>query len=229
MPADHIILLNNEGTDPTGSNPNDMIDGSATSESITSVINSLAAQLDADDQLLIWVTGQGYGYEGIKTPFYCYLAGRASIDPEDEQDDLERDFKLRSFSAFWNGEVRNMGLNVLLPSSDYDVVHQATILYRANYVSRFDNLDFEQGGVRSDSDVYIERLVDYAFGDTNRDGWIDANAGERFDYDGDGIPPYDRNTDSYDEDDWGKLDTYDDNYNYLSTMVPGNNVNSELN
>lgn len=94
-------------------------------------------------------------------------------------------------------------------------------MYRNKYVSAFTNVYFENGGIKSDADVYIERLVDYLLGDTDRDGFIETSQGEVFDYDGDGTPPYEHATGIFDEDDWGDLDYYEDNYNNIRTPFPG--------
>ena len=133
------------------------------------------------------------------------------MDPGDEEDFLESDFKLRSI--FTGGDYRcNHGMNVWkVRRKTYSGgrIHY----YRNKYVSRFDNLYIEEeGGTVSDNDIYVERLTDYALGDTDRDGYIEEGEGEVFDYDGDGNDPYDPDTGEFDEDDWGQIDKLDDDY-----------------
>jgi hypothetical protein len=69
--------------------------------------------------------------------------------------------------------------------------------------------------------VYIERLIDYLLGDTDRDGYVETAQGEVFDYDGDGTPPYDPATGAFDEDDWGDLDEYEDDFHRINSGYPG--------
>jgi hypothetical protein len=63
-------------------------------------------------------------------------------------------------------------------------------------------------------------------GDTNKDGIIDS--GEKTDYDGDGIPPYNNSTGVFDEDDWGRVDIIEDNYNVLYSQVPSSSGQSYI-
>jgi hypothetical protein len=96
-----------------------------------------------------------------------------------------------------------------------------TEFYRNKFVSTLDNVYIEDPNTTvSDNDVYIERLVDYALGDTNRDGYIDTGTGEVLDYDGDGRQPYNPSTGEFDEDDWGAVDKLEDNYNNAPCMLP---------
>jgi len=220
-PSD-IYLLNSNGTDPSGGNPNWMIDYSAISANLQKVFNELATRADADDQVLIWITGHGYGYNGPLSQggqYYGYCSGRISVDPGDEPDFLESNFKLRSF--FTGGDYRcNHGLGVWKVRKQYSSGSR-TEYYRNKFVSTLESVYIESLGTTvSDNDIYIERLVDYALGDTNRDGYIDTGAGEVFDFDGDGRQPYNPVTGEFDEDDWGAVDKLEDNYNNAPCTLP---------
>ena len=216
-----IYLLNYDGTSPAGDNPGGMIDYPATLESLQTVVSNLATLADADDEIFVCLTDHGRGYSGPLSEggrYLGYLDGRASVDPGDEPDFPESDFKLRSLMT--GGDyLCNHGLNV------WKVMRSGsggrTALYRNKYVSHFENIYIETlGKAVSDSDVLIERFIDYARGDFNRDGFIDTSLGEVFDYDGDGVPPYDPVTGLFDEDDWGEIDVLEDDFNRLNTQMP---------
>jgi len=220
-PAD-VYLLNSNGTDPAGGNPGWMIDYSAVYANIQKVFNELATRVDGDDEVFIWITGHGYGYEGLLSEggqYLGYCSGRISVDPGDEPDFPESEFKLRSL--FTGGDYRcNHGLGVWKVRQKY-ASGSKTEYYRNKFVSTLDNVYIESLGTTvSDNDVYIERLVDYALGDTNRDGYIDTSTGEVYDYDGDGRQPYNHSTGQFDEDDWGAVDKLEDNYNNAPCMLP---------
>jgi PKD repeat protein len=220
-PSD-IYLLNSNGTDPGGGNPGGMIDYSAISANLQKVFNELASRVDADDEVFIWITGHGYGYNGPLSQggqYYGYCSGRISVDPGDEPDFLESNFKLRSL--FTGGDYRcNHGMNVWKVRKQYSSGSK-TEFYRNKFVSTLDSVYIESLGTTvSDNDIYIERLVDYALGDTNRDGYIDTSAGEVYDFDGDGRQPYNPSTGEFDEDDWGAVDKLEDNYNNAPCMLP---------
>jgi hypothetical protein len=219
-----IYLLNHNGTNPSGVNPDGMIDYPATWANIDLVFNELSGLVDDDDFLLVWVTDHGNGYYGDpEDKYYGYLGSSASVDLGDEQDYLESEFKLRSFctAGSYATPTCNHGMDVF---KVYYTRTSSTLyrMYRNKFVSSFTDLTFEQDGVQSDNDVYIEKLVDYLLGDTDRDGNIELGQGEVFDYDGDGIPPYDPDTGVFDEDDWGDLDYYTDDVTGINTAVPGN-------
>jgi PKD repeat protein len=220
LPAD-IYLLSGDGKDPNGGNPNGMIDRPATFADIQQVFSELAGRVDADDELFLWITGHGYGYSGLRSEggrYVGYLDGRASVDPGDEPDFTESCFRLRSLVT--GGDYAcNHGLNVWKVMRR-DSADGKTQFYRNKYVSQLDHVYIEGLGVVSDDDVFIEYLKDYALGDTNRDGYIDTAAGEVFDFDGDGVPPYDPVTEQFDEDDWGPIDAMTDNFNSINTQVP---------
>jgi PKD repeat protein len=220
-PSD-VYLLNSKGTNPSGLNPDGMIDYSAVYADIQKVFNELAYRVDADDQVFIWITGHGYGYNGPLSEggqYLGYCSGRISVDPGDEPDYLESEFKLRSL--FTGGDYRcNHGLGVWKVRQKYTSGGK-TEFYRNKFVSTLDNVYIEDPNTTvSDSDIYIERLVDYALGDTNRDGYIDTSAGEVYDFDGDGSQPYNSVTGEFDEDDWGAVDKLEDNYNNAPCTLP---------
>jgi hypothetical protein len=221
FPPAHIYLFNHDGTNPDGANPDNMIDYPAKLSNIDTVFNQLSAIIDGDDELFGWVTDHGRGYSGPEMgEVYGYLDGFASVDPGDEQDYIESDFKLRSFCTYGD-YFSNHGMNEFKVYRSYYSSQDAYRMYRNKFVSTFTDLYFESSGIQSDDDIYIERLVDYLLGDTDRDGYIETDQGEVFDYDGDGNPPYDHATGTFDEDDWGDLDYYDDDVTHLNTLVPG--------
>ena len=220
FPASDIYLLNHNGTDPEGGNPGGMIDYSATYANLQTVFSELAAGADADDEVFLWITDHGQGYSGPQDQggqYLGYCTGRISVDPGDEPDFLESDFPLRSLyigGDYWC----NHGLDVWKVRRKYS---NPTNFYRNMYVSSLDNVYIEEAGTTvSDGDVFIERLVDFALGDTNRDGYIDTTSGEVFDFDGDGNQPYDPSTGQFDEDDWGTIDEWTDDYNDTNGWVP---------
>jgi hypothetical protein len=216
-----VYLLNHNGTDPDGGNPDNMIDYSATYANLQTVFNELSSRVDEDDEVFIWITDHGRGYSGPTYEHYGYLDGRASVDPGDEQDYPESEFKLRSMCTYGDYYC-NHGLNVWKVCKRY-YSGRGYNFYRNKYVSRLHNVYIEnEGGKVSDNDIYIERLVDYALGDANQDGYINTAEGEVFDYDGDGNPPYDHATGEFDEDDWGEIDKLEDNHNNINSGVPVN-------
>jgi hypothetical protein len=215
-----IYLFNYNGTDPSGANPGNMIDYPAQMTFIDNVFNGLGSIMDNDDELFVWITGHGRGYNGTESEYYGYLDGNASIDQGDEQDYLESEFKLRSLYTGGN-YASNHGMDVWKVFYKYYASGNYRI-WRHKYVSYFTSVYFEnKNKERSDSDVFIEKLVDYLEGDYNRNGIIETNAGEVYDYDGDGVPPYEPSNDSFDEDDWGSIDYYDDDVTHINTQVPG--------
>ena len=217
--ANDIYLLNHNGTDPTGGNPDGMIDYSATYTNLQTVFNELASRVDEDDEVFIWITDHGRGYSGPTYEYYGYLDGRASVDPGDEQDYPESEFKLRSICTYGDYYC-NHGLDVWKVCKRY-YSGRGYNFYRNNFVSKFRKVYIEsEGGKVSDDDIYIERLVDYALGDANQDGYINTDIGEVFDYDGDGNPPYDHATGEFDEDDWGRIDKLEDDHNHTNSGVP---------
>ena len=223
IPPNHIYLFNHDGTDPDGTNPDGMIDYPATLSNIDAVFTDLSTIIDDDDELFVWVTDHGRGYCGPRLQSYGYLAGDASVDPGDEPDYLESDFKLRSLCTYgdYAEPYYNHGMNELKVCRRYLSSQGAYEMYRNMFVSTFTDVYFESSGIQSDDDIYIERLVDYLSGDTDRDGYVETAEGEVFDYDGDGNPPYDHATGIFDEDDWGDWDHYVDNFNHINSGCPG--------
>ncbi|MBN2271114.1 MAG: hypothetical protein JXN61_10900, partial [Sedimentisphaerales bacterium] len=124
-------------------------------------------------------------------------------------------------SLFTGGDYRrNHGMNVWAVRRQYNST-KGTEYYRNKFVSYLDDVYVEQsGGSVSDDDIYIERLVDYLLGDTDRNGYVDTTAGETFDFDGDGRQPYNNTTGEFDEDDWGPIDKMEDNYNNIPCVLP---------
>lgn len=223
FPPERIYLFNHVGTNPDGINPGNMIDYPATLSNIDTVFTDLAMIIDGDDELFVWVTDHGRGYTGPQRQSYGYLDGFVSVDPGDEQDYLERDFKLRSLCTYgdYAYPYYNHGMNELKAYRRYSSSYGAYGMYRNKFVSTFTDIYFERFGIRSDNDIYIERLVDYLLGDIDRDGYVETAQGEVFDYDGDGNPPYDHTTGIFDEDDWGDWDYYQDNFNDINSGYPG--------
>ena len=71
-----IYLLNYNGMDAYGGNPESMIDYSAAKTNIDNVFAQLGAVMDSDDELLVWITGHGRGYNGPGTTYYGYMDGK---------------------------------------------------------------------------------------------------------------------------------------------------------
>ncbi len=213
-----IYLLNYDGVNPAGENPNAMIDAPATSEALSQAITDLAAIVDGDDILHVFVDDHGNGYTGpvqysaSQEVAYGYNGGVISVDPGDEVDYIERDLKLRSMVVYGDHYSRT-GMNQW---GVYEL-RSSNRIYRHKYVSTISNVFFDKRGATvNDNDEGIERIVDYLKGDTNRDGVIDE--GEVYDYDDDGVPPYNASTGTFDEDDWGLIDDYADDYNFTIPM-----------
>jgi PKD repeat protein len=221
LPPEDIYLLNYRGTDPYGGNPGGMIDDEATLATVEAVFDELALRADGDDEIFVWITDHGRGYTGPLSQggrYLGYLDGRASVDPGDEEDFPETDFPLRGI--FTPGDYGcNHGMGVWKVRRMY--YGGRTDFSRNKFSSTLKNVYIESLGQRvRDNDLFIERLVDYALGDFNRDGFIDTAEGEVFDYDGDGQQPYDHGTGVFDEDDWGEIDVLDDDYNKTNGGLP---------
>jgi hypothetical protein len=230
LPDSNIYVLNDSGLNPDGNNPDNMIDYVASKENIKNVFSNLAKIVDADDSLYVLISDHGLGYSGeLQRPYsewshaYGFLSSRASVDPGDEKDYLESDFKLRSlFSVdeIYDGISNGHGMEIWKTQAYYDYVNYTSTYYRHKFVSHFDNVYFSQDGTISDSDIYIEEFKDYLLGDKNKDGIIDTSLGEFIDYNENGIEAYNPDTQTYDEGDWGEIDTYVDNVKYINTEVP---------
>jgi PKD repeat protein len=219
---DDIYLLSYDGSNPAGQNPGGMIDGAATLGNLETAFTEVAGLTDGDDEVLVWITDHGRGYMGPQSEggqYLGYMDGRASVEPGDEPDFPESAFPLRSL--FTGGDYRcNHGLGEwrLYQKS---LSATRTRFTRYLHVSTLDAVYVEsEGGPVSDSDLFLERLTDYALGDLDRDGIIDTATGELFDYDGDGIPPYNPANGGYDEDDWGNADLLDDDFSDTNSGIP---------
>lgn len=208
-----IYFLNYDGLNPSGENPNGIIDYPALKEHLDTVFAELTAKVDADDILHIFVDDHGSGYigpvqhEAKQQISYGYNAGVMSVDPGDEADYNESELKLRSVvnrgDFYANHEMNKWGVYSYSTNGTY---------YRQKYVGSFDNIYFEDTDETiSDSDETIEVIKDYLLGDIDKNGKIEGD--EVYDYDGDGIPPYDHNTGTFDEDDWGNINTYTETSN----------------
>ncbi len=216
---DSIYFLYRHGADDPQVTEPSIVNGAATLHNIRSTFSNLASLTDADDEVLVWMVGHGAGYDGadIQDPSqYGYLSAFTSVDPGDEEDYLESNFKLQALTTSGNyGE--NHGMNqwrvVYVPGDE----NQARV-YRHQFVSRFSKTYFTRGGLQSDQDAYLEEWIDYLTIDTERDGIIDPHVLP--DTDGDGIPYYNPDTGVFDEDEWGKMDEYTDNIR-LTTYAPG--------
>jgi hypothetical protein len=219
---DDIYLLSYDGNNPLGQNPGGMIDGAATLGNLESAFTEVAGRADGDDEVLVWITDHGRGYMGPQSEagqYLGYMDGRASVDPGDEPDFPESDFPLRSL--FTGGDYRcNHGLGAWRLYQK-TMTSTRTRFTRYLHVSTLDAVFVEgEGSAISDSDVFLERLTDYALGDLNRDGIIDSAAGEVFDYDDDGVPPYNPANGLFDEDDWGNADLLDDDFSDTNGGIP---------
>jgi hypothetical protein len=222
-----IYFLNYGGTNPAGENPDDMIDYSATKGNLQLVCAELTSTVDEDDMLYVFITDHGRGYTGPiqyttkQQAIYGYLDGDALVDEDDEQDYIESEFKLRSFMTGGN-YICNHGMNEW--KVYYSVTSTTTYYYRHMYVSHFADANFIDEGLVSDDDIYIEEFKDYLAGDLDKDGQI--KDGEVIDFDGDGKMPYEHSTGTFDEDDWGQIDTFRDDVRNINTQVPKGFLNT---
>lgn len=209
-----IYLLNHNGTNPSDVNPNNMIDYSASRDNVTAVFNELASKVDSDDILHVFVDDHGNGYTGpvqrsaSQLRSYGYNAGHISVDPGDEVDYIESEFKLRALVTYGDYLTRH-GMNQWHTYKN----SSNNKYYRENYVSSFSNYYFAKDNATvSDTDDSMELLQDYLKGDYNKNGVLDA--GDITDFDGDGVEPYNPDTGEYDQDDWGDIDTFIDDYSF---------------
>ena len=219
-----IYLFNYNGSNPYGENPNNMIDFTANHHDIHEVLNDLAGEIDGDDILLVWATDHGDGMYGshvgensLKYGYIPYTIN-VSVDPGDEQDCLESDFKFRTWTV--GGKYSShigMGCWGLY---HYPWTPLGAVYCRRKYVSNFTNVYFEEiNETISDNDILIEKFEDYLEGDFNNNSIIEE--GEIIDWDNDGNPPYNETTGEYDEDDWGDIHRLKDDFNQVYTSVPG--------
>ncbi len=217
---DNIYFLNHNGTNPDGENPEGIIDNSATLENIHQVFSDLATLMDADDKLLVWVDDHGAGYIGpdyYKPGAVGYSYVHYSVDEDDSPDYLESDFKLRALVTYEDYFAIH-GMDTWWPYHFTHLTTNKVYFYRENYVSHY-NLTLSDGSIETDNDVYIEKLFDFLEGDFNKNGILDE--GDIEDFDGDGNPPYNEVTGEFDEDDWGLVDSIQQNYNAIRNRIPG--------
>ncbi len=200
-----IFLLYGHGLDSSGQE-DDRIYDSLTYSSIERLFEMLADTIDSDDKLYVWLFGHGIGYDG---PERAYLGSRATVDPEDEEDYRESEFKLESF--YVGGEyAKHLGMEEW--GFRYKSSYPGYWYQREQYVSHFDSVYFELYGWQSDHDSLIEKFIDRPLADTNHNWRIDSQERQLLDWDEDGNPPYDSLTGLFDEDDWGNVDTLQQDY-----------------
>ena len=196
-----IFLLYADGLDNNGQE-DDRIYDSLHTRSIERLFEMLADTIDSDDKLYVWLFGHGLGYYG---PERAYLGSKASVDPGDEEDYRESEFKLESFYVHGYHE-KHLGMEEwgLL----YKWSYPDDWYYRVRYLSHFDSTYIENLGWRWDQDSLIEKFLDRPLADTNQDWKLDIyNEGPLLDWDEDGNPPYDSLTGLFDDDDWGNVDS----------------------
>ena len=224
--SENIYLLNYNGSNPYGENPNDMIDYSCTLTKIGDVFSNLSQIIDEDDILFIWIDDHGMGYIGPNALYsyfgFLYSYDAPFYDPGDEEDYIESDFKLRSFCVYGDF-YEDIGMDIWKIQKRWNSPNNCYRCYREKYVSSFTDVYFENiNNTASNNDVLIEIFVDYLEGDYDQDGYIETDEGEVYDNDGDGIWPFDNYTGEInDEDDWGEIHHYE-NVTYLNTGVPQN-------
>jgi subtilisin family serine protease len=215
---DRIYLLNYGGLNPYGENPGLMIDYSASIENLDIVFGELINKVDEDDIIFIWIDDHGGGYCGPTNVYYGFSYSKPEVEPGDEHDYLESDFKYRSL-FIGHDYRRNIGLNEwgLYRVGTYNEYCAGYKYYRKMFVSHYTSIELEGGSVFSDDDVWIEEVLDYLNGDINRDGCIDYAVGDVLDFDNDGVLPYNPDTYEFDEDDWGKSNVINDDYTICET------------
>ena len=192
-----IYVLYDNGHPPEGYDQGDsvIIDYPVSQACLDTVFNRLVNehQIDGDDHLYIIISG--HGRTGIDP----------RVQPGDEPDSLESNFSPAISYALekWTGEWE---------SPNY---------HREKYVSHFEELHLEStNSDTTDDDIWIEKLKDYLAGDSVvTDGYIDTTVGEVVDFDGDGIGAYDAEADTFDEDDWGYIDTISED-NCRRSFIP---------
>ena len=201
-----------------------MIDYSCTDTNIKNAFTELSQIVDSDDMLFVWIDDHGMGYIGLGAEYdyygFLYPYDAPFFDPGDEQDYLEHDFKLRSYCVYGD-YYEDIGMNIWKVVKRWNSNNNCYEFFRLKYVNTFSNIYFESLETTiSDNDVFIEQFIDYLKGDFNRDGYINTGAGEIYDYDGDGIQPYNYITGVFDEGDWVSIHHYGDDITHINTGVP---------
>lgn len=226
--ANLFVFLTRTGTPATYAS---IVDGIATRDSIATAIDYCAAHMDADDIFIWQIEDHGNGYLGRVSddPRNVAMHGYLGVKPRVVNTDEELDFQeqglelsiLCAAGGVIDGRDFHYGMG------EWGVLWYpggpswGANLKRFKVLSHFTDVYVEGRGLLSDNDVYLERFTDYARGDTNKNGVIDLALGEVEDWDGDGQPPYNRATGAFDEDDWGPLDTFEDNFNSGHSSIPG--------
>lgn len=189
VPASNIFSYYNVGYVRGSTSDKGFLNGGATFDDFKNGLAALNEKIDADDHVFIWMEqhGNGYSLDEHHNHRYQYgLAAEMSVTNSQNSfyDYLEKDFKLR-----WNCNV-----NVENNDSKYDglivgldqwiVVHyednKGVNYYRYKYVSHYTDLKLSNGQVVSDNDEFIEKIIDYAVSDANKNGRIDS--GEEIDF-----------------------------------------------
>lgn len=229
---ENIILLHYNGKDIYGRNEDNMIDDECTKETIYNACSELAAKVDEDDVLYVWTDDHGHGYSRVSPPAPTeeyikgagHLGSPASIDEDDEKDYPEDNFKLRALCSYNDQnhyETYYHGMNKWI----YDT-HLITkngnverFITRVKIVSRIDDIYFTVPNQNiTDTDTKIEKIFDFLKGDLNHNGIIES--GEKADWNNNGISGYNSETGVFDEEDWGEVDRYTDDYNNLEFLLP---------
>ena len=209
-----------------------IIRGIATRDNFVSALLDIGHKADLDDLVIVNVECHGSGYLGYvpEDPYSVAYHGFSGVQPlldqtgnGDEFDYLESQFEMSAFcgsglpgtgqAPYWDLH-RGLGQWV----TDW---YPPTMIKRWMPVSHFDNVYVEGLGRVSDHNEDIDVFTDYTLGDFNKDGYIDTAAGEVWDFDGDGIPPYDRATGVFDEGDWGPIDSLQHDYQQTHSPLPG--------
>ncbi len=209
----------------------EIIDDIATPDNFFASLAAIRGRADGDDLVFVNLEAHGSGYYDnyAEAPYnvaYHGYTGSGPIvdypDGADQFDMLESEYE---FSVFCGGGVRS-------GSKPYFDFHRGLGQWLTNWypgvratrwmpMSHYTDVYVEGVGTLSDNDEDIDWFTDYMLGDLNQDGEIDVDAGEVWDYDGDGIAPYDRYTDTFDEDDWGPIDAFQNDYRNAHSALPG--------
>ena len=224
-PADHITFLVVNDAIPAGYES--MIDGIATKSAFASALADLGSRADADDILLANIEADGTGYLGYHADNNNCAASHGFLfhAPQVNQsgDGDEFDFSESNFE--WSLYC-GAGTKTPPPFADfhaglgewvYTWYHDSSVSRRM-YASHYSGFVVTGMGAISDNDDDIDLFTDYALGDTNQDGRIDTTAGESWDYDGDGIPCYNRGG-PLDEDEWGPIDGIANDVQYFHSPL----------
>ena len=189
---DEIYLLAPKANAPQlGINFNDSwIDAVLNKQNLNDKFNSLSKQLDDDDLLFFIYTGHGGGFYGKRTkrPYWPFIEpnniyqgpiNETDIKSYDDPDYCENSFKTeliqcgRAYFSIYPSVKR--GMNKWLPMFRYYMVRAGDEYYRYKLVSNFNNLKLRDGSTASDNDVFLEKIINYAKCDSNRNRIIEEN------------------------------------------------------